>query len=393
MKQSAIFLSMISLFFTAISFAAEPVRQSKSFGRVISEQEEVRHIAKGADSQQGTAERSSSYNVTQNQGSNNPERQQKSRQPALNKTPQAYTSQIIVSSSNIYLEYDDDSDGYYNRLAIELALAAVTGDRNLQATLYINDSHNWTALYTGNPFTISRRDELYRYEIETALSSGYSAGYYELMIELYDSDSGELVYIIDSETDADFASVGLESADYEADRIFDYEVFSIDSILYDDYDYDGFYSYYQITLDIDTTFTYANLNADIYLRNRSRGEDWVYEYTTDDFVIRGLSSRDKITISGDLLSGYPSGYYDVLIEIFDADTGELVLSVGPENHTLSGLELEDQERDGYDDSVAVYTDISGAGSVQWWLIYFLLGLSVINRIRLTCYPKKQSLFQ
>jgi len=48
----------------------------------------------------------------------------------------------------------------------------------------------------------------------------------------------------------------------------------------------------------------------------------------------------------ELVDGYPTGDYDLLIEIYDAYTGDYVASFGPEDSSeLSYLPLEDYDRD------------------------------------------------
>ena len=80
-----------------------------------------------------------------------------------------------------------------------------------------------------------------------------------------------------------------------------------------------------------------------------------------------------------LLDGYPSGYYDVLIELYDADYDLLVVNYGPyEDRDLAVLPLEDSDRDSAWDSG---TGGGGAAGAGIWLLA-LLGL-ITRRLRPT----------
>ncbi len=47
-----------------------------------------------------------------------------------------------------------------------------------------------------------------------------------------------------------------------------------------------------------------------------------------------------------MFEGYPTDYYDVLVEIYDADFGDFVAEFGPaDSAALAVLPLEDQVRD------------------------------------------------
>ena len=79
-------------------------------------------------------------------------------------------------------------------------------------------------------------------------------------------------------------------------------------------------------------------------------------------------------IETELAEGFPPGYYDVKIEIYDADTGQWLVSYGPyEDSSLSGLPLEDSYYDDSYDSgyypVETNVVVAGhAGSLNWLLL-------------------------
>ena len=51
------------------------------------------------------------------------------------------------------------------------------------------------------------------------------------------------------------------------------------------------------------------------------GGPWNEYAETEDFTIFGTSSEDEYVLVSELMSGYPTGSYDILIELFDAYDG------------------------------------------------------------------------
>jgi len=148
--------------------------------------------------------------------------------------------------------------------------------------------------------------------------------------------------------------------------------------LYDDFDGDGYYRYLLVWLDADTyledTYVYAVLYLSI------DGEIFEEYAATDDFLISGSSSFDEYEIETELVSGYPAGYYDVLIELYDADHGILVDEFGPvESSELSLLPLEDAEYDGAEVVVSISHGHGGGGAVSWLLLPGLLAVAMRRR--------------
>jgi hypothetical protein len=164
-------------------------------------------------------------------------------------------------------------------------------------------------------------------------------------------------------------------------------VYDASTDLFSDYDRDGYFHYLRVRFDADTVFTSSWIYAEIYLS--ADGLAWEHLYSTMDFEIRGSDPNDDYEVETDLVSGYSTGLYDVLIEIHDADTGELVDEFGPnESPDFSLLPIEDAGRDG--DLLAmpppapapetpVY--VGGGGAVSWLTLTGLLGALFARRRR------------
>jgi hypothetical protein len=113
------------------------------------------------------------------------------------------------------------------------------------------------------------------------------------------------------------------------------------------------------------------------------GGPWNEYAATDNFTLFGASSDDEYVIVTELLAGYPTGSYDILIELFDAFDNTFLAYFGPEDTSeLAFLPIEDADRD-----VAVVTEIivveqheHGGGSLDW-LLMLTLGLAALARYR------------
>ena len=163
-------------------------------------------------------------------------------------------------------------------------------------------------------------------------------------------------------------------------------IYDASTDLYSDHDGDGYFHYLRVRFDADTVFAESWVYAEIYVS--ADGIAWEHLYSTDDFAIWGYDPDDDYEVETDLVSGYSMAMYDVLIELHDADTGELLDEFGPnESPEFSLLPLEDSGRDGHvvdvppapvPDSAVV---VSGGGAMSWLMLPGLLGLLLWRRRR------------
>jgi MYXO-CTERM domain-containing protein len=163
-------------------------------------------------------------------------------------------------------------------------------------------------------------------------------------------------------------------------------VYDATTEIYADRDADGYFRYLRVVFDVDSIYAEAWVYAEIYLS--ADGIAWELLYSTDDFAVWGSDPDDDYEVETELVSGYSTALYDVLIEIYDADTGELVDEFGPnESPDFSVLPLEDAGRDGVvvappPPDVVVVGD-GGGGAVSWLGLAGLLGALALRRRRYT----------
>ncbi len=152
----------------------------------------------------------------------------------------------------------------------------------------------------------------------------------------------------------------------------DVTIYDASTELISDFNGDGFYHRFSVSIDADTVFDTSYIYARLYLS--FEGGPWNHYATSDNYHIHGDSELDTFVIETELADGFPLGYYDVRVEIYDADFDEWLLSYGPyDDASLSALPLEDSY---YDDQMSVVaypveTQVVVAGhggSMSWGLL-------------------------
>jgi hypothetical protein len=160
----------------------------------------------------------------------------------------------------------------------------------------------------------------------------------------------------------------------------DFWFYTADIELFNDHDRDGYYHGIDLLFDADTYYSIADVYAVVYLS--LDGGPWNEYAATEDFTLFGASSEDDYVIATELLDGYPSGSYDVLVELFDAYDNTFLAYFGPDDTSeLAFLPLEDAGRDVADvPDVTVVNHQHGGGSTGAAFI-LVLALVVLRRLR------------
>lgn len=161
----------------------------------------------------------------------------------------------------------------------------------------------------------------------------------------------------------------------------DFWIYSADVELFTDRDLDGYFTGIDLLFDADTYYDAADVYAVMYLSYEYG--PWNEYAETDTFTIFGAAAGDEYVVETDLVEGYPTGNYDILIELYDAYDNALVASLGPEETSeLAILPLEDIGRDAPAGTTRIVVNSgSGGGALGWILILGLLGASVLRRGR------------
>lgn len=187
--------------------------------------------------------------------------------------------------------------------------------------------------------------------------------------------------------DAAALSKGRTSVPESSTLIGDHWIYDADAALYDDFDADGYYRYISVRIDADTLFSRSFVYAVIYLSDD--GEWFEHVYSTSDFEINGATGDDEYFVEIELVTGYPPGRYDALIELYDADLGLYMDEFGPaQSPTLELLPLEDASFDVPPPPVVVVEE-HGGGSMSLWALLGLLGAAFCRAARSRPFTRRE----
>lgn len=183
-----------------------------------------------------------------------------------------------------------------------------------------------------------------------------------------------------SDTRARFGKPGAGSTAAEAGGD-DFWVYDADVVVFNDDDNDGFFHGIDVLFDVDTIYAAADVYAVLYLS--LEGGPWNEYAVTEDFTLFGATATDEYVLVTELMSGYPTGSYDLLIEIFDAFDGSFLADFGPaDSSAVAYLPLEDYDRDAPIRAPVVHHR-GGGGAIDGWLVTALLLLlfgSVVRKL-------------
>lgn len=150
-----------------------------------------------------------------------------------------------------------------------------------------------------------------------------------------------------------------------------------------DFDGDGYYTRISLDFDVDSDYLHTDVYARLFL-SLEQGP-WIEYAVTDDFSVTSVGG-DSFYVDTDLVEGFPPGYYDLRIEVYDAIDDYLLATYGPpESAELTLLPLEDELADSafVNELAGVLTisDSGGGGSVGGLTLLALLSLTTVLSIR------------
>lgn len=282
---------------------------------------------------------------------------------------------------------DVDADGYFRRFEIRFDADVSTGDALVYAKLYlrrVGDSGPWQHYFSTDDFWIYGTSDSDDYYVETVLNDGYPTAEYDVLIDLYEAGYSGIVATIGPFEDSSLRDLPLEDVGLDMPvPNAGYQILDVDTTLLTDADRDGYYSRFSISFDPDRDHGASMAYA--VLRVRREGDDWQTEHTSATFQVDESGDADRFTFTADWQSGYPTGRYDIQIDLYDAATQLLVATVSSERPELSRVPLEDADRDtgssgggggGGGDSESRG---SGGGATGGLLMAVLLGLFLLRR--------------
>lgn len=179
-------------------------------------------------------------------------------------------------------------------------------------------------------------------------------------------------------------NISKSSNDIMLNSVNEFWIYDTWTSLDNDIDYDGYFSTFSVEFDADTIFMQVPVYAVLYI-----GTNGQYDaiHVSSVFYIYGEDATDSFTIESTLISGFPSNDYDVLIELYDADTEMLVaFSDGYDDASLAYLPLESKNNEYIvEDTVVIIEEHGGSWSI---LSLLALGFTIIVRTRRKLIAKK-----
>jgi hypothetical protein len=241
---------------------------------------------------------------------------------------------------------DRDGDGFHSEFRIRFDADVISGSAVVYARLYLRRAgdQDWLLYHETDDFSIFEDDGDDDYFVTTKLDDGWPTGDYDVLIDLYESGFSGIVATIGPVDSGALALLPLEETGLDLPiELPGYDIRDVSTTLIIDDDGDGHYSKFRIEFDPDADFDGTFVYAEVWVR--AQGGEWIQEHVSDDFLVDASGDEDVYSLTADWVSGYPTAFYDVQIDLRDAETGALVASAGSERPELSRIPLEDQARD------------------------------------------------
>lgn len=297
-------------------------------------------------------------------------------------------SYFRIFDAGSQLRIDRDLDGYHSEFRIRFDADTDFADALVYARLYLRrvGEADWQLYHTTDDFWIYGRSDSDDYYVTTTLDAGFATSEYDILIDLYEVGFNGIVATIDGFDDPDLLGLPLEEVGLDVPiDIPGYRIGNVTTTLLIDADGDDHFSRFRITFDPDADFDGTFVYARIWVR--PQGGSWIEEHVSEDFRVDSSGTADVYSLTVDWISGYPTAYYDVQIDLHDSATGGLVASAGSERPELSRIPLEDQSRDRRFNSPSpggccgdTTSRERGGGAVTPWLLPPLLLLAAGRRL-------------
>ena len=281
-----------------------------------------------------------------------------SRSATLNTQAVSYGPDFSMYAVWFDFKGDDDGDGYYHKFDVNFDVDT----RFSSADIYVTGQlDNGIQLFRTVPYTIYGATGADSYRVTVLLTDGYPSGQYGMTLKVYDAHTDALLLTYGPQQDDRMGQLYLEDVNHEAVAANTLELFRFDYTLSGDTNGDGYYTQADVTLDVDAPNQTRTLYASLYLIDNNG--NWIPVQDSPDFTVSGYSSQDTISVAFSLDSGFSPQNYRFGVEIYDAQSNNLMLtSVTPDNAPVK-MESSDYDQNYYggsDSQVSVHYHSAGS---------------------------------
>lgn len=315
------------------------------------------------------------------------------RGPTVSQSPRA--SHFFFHDAGSRLITDRDGDAYYSEFRVRFDADSTIGDALVYAKLYlcrIGEDDCWLYHETDDFWLFGESDDD-DFFVTTTLDDGFATSEYDVIIDLYEVGFDGIVATIDAVDSGALGLLPLEEVGLDLPiELPGYDILGVSTTLLIDEDADNHYSKFRVTFDPDADFDGTFAFVKIWVR--AQGGEWIEEHVSEDFLVDASGGLDTYTLTADWISGYPTSFYDVQIDMHDAASGRLIASAGSERPELSRIPLEDQARDRVENPPVVGGGGSttsrerGGGALAAWWAFALLSLRIVQSIRRRTRPNE-----
>jgi len=297
-----------------------------------------------------------------------------------------------IYDARVFLNRDIDGDGYYSEFDVVFDADTQFQSADVYGVLYISRHGGpWEFYYETDVFQINGSDSDDDYTVTTTLNYNFPSAEYDILIDLYEYGYSGVAATISSAVDSDLYDVPLEDRSFEVSYASGFDIHDITTTLTTDRDGDGFFSSFNMSIDVDTVYAESLVYAQIYFLNEYN--EWELEFTSSDVSIFSNSSNDSIDVDFHWQSGYPTRHYDFKVVVIDAFSQQRLFETGRNYAGLNALPLESSSVDNTANQPPVSftnsTTSSGAGggafgSYAIILLCLLIAIRWLHSRNATC---------
>ncbi|RLT92095.1 choice-of-anchor H family protein [Ketobacter sp.] len=295
--------------------------------------------------------------------------------------PTALNSATTTASVSVYdvwfdLQGDHDGDGYYHQFDVNFDIDTLRSSQRifvvgeLQGELH--GEHQQT-LFQTEVYTIYGTSGNDTYQARVLLTDGYPSDQYALSLSIHDADTGAELLHYSSADNPQLADLYLEDSSRESAALHSISIYELAFDLSGDQDRDGYFTDITVEVDADAPGQSRWVYARISLIDPH--DYWREIHTSQDFRLQDYSSQDRYMSRLSLDYGFDPARYQLAVQLYDADSGNLLITTTSPLATPLHMESQDWDNDAYRVVVEeeYYATASG-GSVG---LFFLLMLGLL----------------